>query len=282
MDTGMSNAEQIEYWNGRVGDTWADMQERMDLAFTPVTAALLAAAAPAPGEDVLDIGCGSGETSLALAAAVGEDGFVTGVDISAPLLDRARARSEGLDIDIEFVEADAATFDEGQRDLIISRFGVMFFADPVAAFANIRSLAVAGGRLAFVCWQVPAGNRWATLPAEVLADVVAPDPRYDPLAPGPFAFADPERVTGILVAAGWPDVALVPLTFPMLMGDGADAVAAAVEFAMRIGPTARAVREAGPEVAGRARARLAEAFPAYLRDGIVALDAAAWVVTARA
>lgn len=278
----MSNAEQAEYWNGRVGETWAEMQERMDLALTPLTAALLAAAAPAPGEDVLDIGCGSGETSLALAAAVGEDGFVTGVDISAPLLDRARERSEGLDLDIEFVEVDAASFDEGQRDLIVSRFGVMFFADPVAAFTNIRSLAAVDGRLAFACWQAPSSNHWATLALAALADVLPAIPATDPRAPGPFAFADPEHVGAILAASGWRDVVLAPFCFDMVMGDGADPVAAAVHFALKIGPAARAIHDAGREVAAIAADRLSEAFRKHLRDSVVALPAAVWIVTARA
>ena len=282
MTAAMRNAEQVEYWNGRVGETWAGMQDRMDRALTPVTAALLAAAAPALGDDVLDVGCGSGETSLALASAVGEDGFVTGVDISVPLLAAARARTADLALDIEFVEADAAGFDEGGRDLIVSRFGVMFFDDPVAAFANLHRLALAGGRLAFACWQPPARNLWATLPLDLLGDLLPDAAIADPYAPGPFAFADPDRVGAILAAAGWRDIAFAPCDFAMLTGDGDDPAAAATQFALRIGPAARAVREAGPDVIVEAKRRLQQAFGAHVADGVVALPAAAWIVTARA
>ena len=136
----MSNSEQIEYWNSKVGDTWARMQARLDRAFTPVTAALLTIAAPQPGEDVLDVGCGTGETTLALVGAVGDDGAVMGVDISEALLARARERADELVCDVEFHNVDAATFDtEPGFDLVVSRFGVMFFDDPVAAFANHRA-----------------------------------------------------------------------------------------------------------------------------------------------
>ncbi len=279
-DAAMQNAEQIDYWNGKAGETWVAMQDRMDRALSPVTAALLTAAAPALGEEVLDIGCGAGETSLAFAVAVGEDGFVTGVDISAPLLARARERAQGVELDIEFVEADAATFDEGDRDLIVSRFGVMFFDDPVAAFTNIHGLAVPGGRLAFACWQPPSANRWATLPMELLADLAPVETSADPHAPGPFAFADKDRTGAILTDAGWRDIAFAPVDFAMAMGDGDDPIASAVGFALKIGPAARAIREAGPDAVAIARTRLSAAFAEHVADGAVALPAAVWIVTA--
>ncbi len=280
----MSNAEQIEYWNGKVGETWVRMQDRMDLALTPVTAALLSLAAPKPGEHVLDIGCGSGETTLALASAVGDDGVAIGIDISEPLLARARQRGEELLSDADFRLADAATFaDEGDGfDLLVSRFGVMFFADPVAAFANIYRLAVSGARLCFACWQLPSENLWATLPMQLLGDLIPADPRYDPHAPGPFAFADPERVAGILEQAGWQNIVFHALPFGMVMGEGDDPAAAAVNFALRIGPAARAIRDAGPDVEAEAKVRLAAAFADHLSNGQVALPAAIWLVTADA
>lgn len=279
----MSNAEQVEYWNSKVGDTWARMQDRLDLAFTPVTAALLSLAAPQPGEHALDIGCGSGETTLALAGAVGEGGTALGLDISEQLLARARIRADELLSDAEFRSADAATFaDDDGFDLVVSRFGVMFFADPVAAFANLHRLAVPGGRLAFACWQPLADNLWATLPMQALAHLLPPLPPADPLAPGPFAFADPERVHGILEAAGWQDIAFQALLFAMLVGEGDDPVAAAVHFNLRIGPAARAIREAGPDAEAAAPAALATALAPYLGPGGVGLPAAVWLVSARA
>ncbi len=277
------NADQVEYWNGKAGETWARMQQRMDAALTPVTAALLSLAAPQPGEAVLDIGAGTGETTLALAAAVGEAGTALGLDISEPMLARARQRAEELLSDAEFRIADASTFTDDQAfDLIMSRFGVMFFADPGAAFANLRRLAAPGGRLCFACWQAPSENLWATLPMQLLADVIPPDPRYDPLAPGPFAFADPERVASILTDAGWQGVTCHALPFAMTMGVGDDPVQSAVDFALRIGPAARSVREAGPDVEAIARTRLHAAFAEHARDGVVGLPATVWLVAAHA
>ena len=279
----MSNEEQIEYWNGKVGETWAKMQARMDRALTPVTAALLSIAAPQPGEDVLDIGCGSGETTLALAGAVGDDGSATGVDISEPLLARARARAEELLSEAEFIAADAATYrDDMGYDLIVSRFGVMFFADPIAAFANIHALAAPGGRLCVACWQPPADNGWATFPLTTLASLVPAQPPSDPHAPGPFAFADPERVHGILTAAGWTDIAFHAVPFTMVIGEGDDPVTAAVDFNLRIGPAARAIRDAGRDIEPAARAALAAALGNLLVDGAIGLPGAVWLVSAAA
>lgn len=279
----MSNADQIDYWNGPAGQNWARMQERMDAVLTPVTAALLSLAAPQPGEDVLDIGCGSGETTLALAGAVGDDGSALGLDISEPLLERARARAAELLSDAEFRNADAASFDtESGFDLLVSRFGVMFFDDPIAAFANLHDLAAPGGRLCFACWQEESENLWATLPMRVLADLLPPSPACDPLAPGPFAFADPERVHAILVTAGWQDIAFHALPFTMTIGDGVDPVASAVHFNLRIGPAARMIRDAGPDVEPAARVALAAALGAYVSGGVVGLPAAVWLVSARA
>lgn len=279
----MSNADQIDYWNGAAGQTWARMQERMDAVLTPVTAGLLSLAAPQPGEDVLDIGCGSGETTLALAGAVGDDGSVLGLDISEPLLERARERAEELLSDAEFRNADASQFDaESGFVLIVSRFGVMFFDDPTAAFTNLHRLAAPGGRLCFACWQPPSENLWATLATSALVDILPPSPPSDPLAPGPFAFADPERVHEILAAAGWQDIAFHALPFGMVVGVGDDPVASAVQFNLRIGPAARSIREAGPDVEPAAKLALAAALKPYLADGVVSLPAAIWLVSARA
>lgn len=279
----MSNAEQIEYWNSKVGDTWARMQARLDRAFTPVTAALLSVAAPQPGEDVLDVGCGTGETTLALAGAVGDDGAATGVDISDALLTRARERADELLCDADFVNADAATFDaEPGFDLIVSRFGVMFFNDPAAAFANLHRLAAPGGRLVFACWQPPAENLWATLPMQALAALLPEQPAADPHAPGPFAFADPARVEAILAAAGWQDIAFDDLPFEMVVGEGEDPIASAVQFNLRIGPAARLVRDAGPEAEAAAPAVLAGALAPYRKADTVALPGAVWLVSAAA
>jgi ubiquinone/menaquinone biosynthesis C-methylase UbiE len=279
----MSNAEQIEYWNSKVGDTWARMQARLDRAFTPVTTALLSVAAPQPGEAVLDVGCGTGETTLAVAGAVGEDGTVLGLDVSEALLARARERADELLCTADFQKADAASFaDDDRFDLVISRFGVMFFDDPVAAFANLHRLAAPGGRLVFACWQPPSENLWATLPMQALASLLPEQPASDPHAPGPFAFADPARVEAILRDAGWRDIRFDDLPFEMLVGEGDDPIASAVQFNLRIGPAARLVRDAGPDVEAAAPAVLAAALARYCGADGVALPGAVWLVSAAA
>jgi len=276
------NKEQIEYWNADAGRGWAKMQARMDHALTPVTAALFDLARPLPGERAMDIGCGTGETSLALAAAVGEDGAVLGVDISRPMLDVAEARAESLESHAEFQEADAAALPgAADHDLVISRFGVMFFDDPVFALGNIRQHVKIGGRFCFVCWQAPDENGWATLSTAAVAELLPPSPPADPLAPGPFAFAEGSRLEAILEEAGWSDISLVPQDFLMAIGRGEDPIADAVDFSVKIGPAARAIRDGGADVAAKAKAKLAEIYADHLHDGAVALPASIWLVSAR-
>ncbi len=275
------NEAMRDYWNGDVGRTWVDMQARMDNALAPVAAALLDVAKARLGERVLDIGCGSGATTLALAAAVGDTGHVTGADISAPLLDLARRRAEATTA--AFIEVDAASFATTLRfDLIASRFGVMFFDDPVAAFTHLHGLAEPAGRLAFACWRAPAENRWATLAVAALGDLLPPAAPADPHGPGPFAFADAARVCAILLDAGWQDVAAAPFDFGIRMGEGGEPAAAATDFALRIGPAARAVADAADLDRDAVTAALNRAFAGEVADGAVTLAAAVWLVTARA
>jgi SAM-dependent methyltransferase len=181
----------------------------------------------------------------------------------------------------EFIAADASVWaDESGFDLILSRFGVMFFADPQAAFTHLHGLAAPGGRLVFACWQPAARNLWATLPMTALADLLPAQPPADPHAPGPFAFADAARVATMLEGAGWQDLAFHSLPFGMLIGGGDDPIADAVSFNLKIGPAARVVRDAG--IGDEARPRLAAALQPFLADGRVKLPGAVWVVTARA
>ena len=276
--TDAPNAQQITYWNEAAGPTWADLQGPLDRQLAPLGRAAMAALAPRPGERVLDIGCGAGGTSLQLAQAVAPGGDVTGVDISRPLLEVARQRASGIP-GLSFVEADAQTypFETAGFDAVFSRFGVMFFADPTAAFANIRRALKPGGRLAFVCWRAPAENPIMTLPmAAALAHLPPPAPP-EPGAPGPFAFADPERVRTILGTAGFTDIAVTPHNEKIGGGD-LDTV---VGLALKVGPLGAMLRE-HPDQRDTVIASVRAALAAHDGPDGVKLDSATWIVTARA
>jgi SAM-dependent methyltransferase len=283
-DTGTEpNAAQIAYWNNEAGPRWVAMQQRMDAMLTPLLQAVLDRARPLAGETVLDIGCGCGATLLELGGRVGSNGSVLGVDISAPMLGRARERvADNSLTNVRLVLADAAThrFAPGAFDLAFSRFGVMFFDDPVSAFVNIRSALAATGRLAFVCWASPQDNPWLLAPMAAARPHLPPQPESDPNAPGPFAFADRDRVRSILLGAGFSTVEVVRHdTSIHICGPGE--LDEAARFVVQSGPVGRAMAGATPE----ARAAVEDAILAELRrvEGPtgVELSGSAWLVSAR-
>lgn len=266
-------------WTGVVGSAWADQWRRTDRSFGALTDRLLEPAAIAGFTAALDIGCGAGELVERMARAA-PAAHVTGVDISAELIAVARARCAGL-ANVDLVEADAATWNGTGKlppDLLISRHGVMFFADPVAAFAHLRGCSAPDARLRFSCFRAREDNAWA----EALAGVLpAPATPPDPAAPGPFAFADPARVEAVLTAAGWEEIAFEPIDYAMVAGEGENAVDEALAYFQRIGPAARALRELPERARAAARARLREMLAGQHADGRVAMAAAAWIVTSR-
>jgi SAM-dependent methyltransferase len=277
------NDEQRRYWNSDAGQAWARRQERLDRQIAPHGERALAAAEPRAGERVLDVGCGCGATTLALARRVEASGFATGLDLSGPMLERARQRAAEAGLDnVAFREEDAQTarLDE-PADLVFSRFGVMFFADPVAAFANLAAALRPGGRLAFVCWQGVMKNPWVTVPmAAVAAHLPLPAPP-PPGTPGPFAFGDAERVRDILERAGFAGIEIEGAEIPMSPGSGD--LEDAVDLYLEIGPVAALLREhpdgaaLAPKVADAIRSALA---PLASGDELV-LGSAAWIVRAR-
>lgn len=274
------NAKQIEDWNGSVGEHWAAEQENTDRLIAAFGEAALRAAAAQAGERVLDVGCGCGDTALALASMVGARGSVTGLDVSAPMLAVARRRAAGID-NVTFIEGDAAKVQlNGPFDLLYSRFGVMFFDDPVQAFVHMRRAMAPGGRLAFACWQLAKDNPWAMVPVMAARQAAAMDlPPADPHAPGPFAFGDSGRLTGILEAAGFRDVKTEPFQAPMYLGSSPRSAA---EGATRIGPASRLAREAGKDKLPAITDAIETALtPLAAADGSVALPGWIWVVTAR-
>jgi ubiquinone/menaquinone biosynthesis C-methylase UbiE len=274
------NEQQIEYWNGQVGERWVAFQTRLDAALAEIASAAYAFADVKAGERVLDIGCGCGTTTLEFAKAVAPDGAVTAIDISHPMLEVARARAAEAGAKIAFVEADAGAHGfKPDFDLMFSRFGVMFFADPVAAFANIRTALRPGGRLRFVCWRAAKENLWAVVPFAAAKDLLPPQEEVAPHAPGPFAFADGERLKKILAEAGFSNPRLEKLEAHMNMGGDLDA---AVDQAFKIGPLARALADADDALKDEARARVREVLAKFQTPRGIALPAACWLVGAEA
>lgn len=271
------NAAQVAYWNGPAGDRWAATWELLDRTEAGITEAVLGLAAARAGERVLDVGCGAGSTTLALRERVGAGGAVTGIDISAQLLAVARARAAGTDI--TFVEGDASkqAF-RPEHELVFSRFGVMFFAEPVSAFANILRAAAPGGRLAFVCWRTIDDNPWMTAPMAAARELVPGAVVPPPHVPGPFAFVDRERLHGILAGAGWREIAIERHDHAMILGGGLEE---AVRASMMIGPLARATADVSPDLREGVRERLREALPAYAGPRGITLPASSWLVSAR-
>src|SRR4051794_27854808 len=193
------NADQIAYWNGPGGQRWADRQQAQDILLAPVADILIKRARPAFGERVLDVGCGSGAISIAVAEKVGPTGHVLGIDISAPMLARARQIApSGLPIEFEHADATVYPFPPATFDILVSRFGVMFFAEPVLSFANMRKSLKPSGRVAFACWREPRENPLFMAPLQAVYKHVPRLPQLGPEEPGPFAFASEQRVRRIL------------------------------------------------------------------------------------
>jgi len=279
----MQNDEQFEYWNGPDGQHWVDRDTLFDAMLGPFVEPLLDAAEIATADRVLDIGCGNGATSRA-AARRATNGAVVGVDISGLMLARARERAteEGL-ANVEFVHADAQDHDfadhAGRFDALVSRFGVMFFGDPVAAFANLAAALRPGGHVAFVCWQSLFVNQWVAVPAAALLPIVGPQDPPPPDAPGPFAFADRDRVHSILGVAGFTRIELDDLHVPVLVGGGLP-LDEAVAFLSEGGMGKRLLGDADAPTRERALAAVRDALEPFATPDGVRLDSASWLVRA--
>jgi SAM-dependent methyltransferase len=268
------------HWKDAMGRAWADLHPLMERMNLPIGEAVAHRAEPRPDERVLDVGCGTGATTLDMARRVGPQGRCVGVDISPLLLEAARdaAVAEGVD-QAWFVEADAQTypFEAGAFDAVISRFGVMFFDDPDAAFANLRCALRPDGRLAFACWRSAADNPLSLVPVEAAAPFLPPRPPAAKDAPGRFAFADPDRVRGVLARSGWRDIeiepldALTPVSFDELMA-----------LSLRLGSLGPVLRDQPAAVREQVHEVVADSLRPYVVDGVVPMTAACWLVAARA
>jgi SAM-dependent methyltransferase len=282
MSDQATNADQIAFWNAKAGSKWVEYQMQLDRQIGVLGDAMLRAAGLGAGHRVLDVGCGCGATALQAAAMVGTSGTVTGVDVSAPMLARARARQGGLS-QVQFVEADvqADALGAALYDRVISRFGVMFFTDPVAAFRNVRAAMAPAGRLAFVCWRGADENPWMSEPVKVAAQHVELPPAPPADAPGPMSFADPERVRRILNAASLAAIEIVKHDAPCVIGGGGD-LDTCVDFLFNVGPLSRALMSADFNEQSKAaiRASVCDVLRPYLTPTGVVMPCAVWIVTA--
>src|ERR1700730_587686 len=277
------NAAQIEFWNSAASRAWADQYERMDRAVADLTKALLDMATPQLGEHVLDIGCGSGTTVLELAARIGQDGYVLGADISNQSVARARQRiADAGSRHAEVIVADVSchAFAPNTFDLVFSRFGVMFFSDPPAAFANVRRAMKPGGRVALAVFRAASEGLWPHGPLEGVRHLLPPIPTPGPEESGPFSWADPTRVHRILEGAGFREVSLTPVE-PVIRLASTGEAAEAADFVMVLGPLTRVLPALSAAQRETVRAALEVFFQKYSRAQGVFMPAANWVVRAR-
>jgi SAM-dependent methyltransferase len=277
-----ANAGQTEFWNSASGQRWVTHQEALDQRLAPLTAALMERAGIRSGEAVIDVGCGAGTTTLQLAAAVGAHGSVLGIDISEPLLAAARRRVlQTGRTNVRLLRADAQTqrFERACHDRVVSRFGVMFFDDPVGAFANLASALRPGGRLAFASWGSLEENPWFVLPLEVGVPRLGPPEPQPPRAPGPLALSEPDYIHEILTGAGYAQVRIDRLYSHL---PGARSTRAEAELMSLFGPLSRLLRERGADEATRTAlvADLADRLNPYATADGVRLPASFHLVTA--
>ena len=279
----MANADMSEFWNGDGGEKWVRFQERMDAGLIPFGNKAMAVAEVSPGEVVIDVGCGCGDTTLELARRAGPQGRVLGVDISKPILARAQARLDvAAEQNITFEQGDAQIhrFAPATADVVFSRFGIMFFDDPAAAFGNLRRGMKPGGRVTFICWRPAQDNEWIGLSLGVVAKHVPLPLPPGPEDPGPMSFGDPDRVRRVLTSAGLSDIAIERSNMPFRIGGNRTE---AVEFLTQLGPAGGAIAQANTDDGTKTRiaADMREALAPYDTGQGVVIGAATWIVTAR-
>ena len=275
-----ANASQIEFWNGAMGGKWAEMRKQFDAMLRPLGEVTLARAALRPGHRAIDIGCGCGDSAAEIARRVAPGGSVTGIDISEVMLAEARRRPVPESAILRFERADAAHHDfrDAGADRLFSRFGVMFFAEPERAFANLRRAHAPTGQLTFICWGDPDDNPWMKVPVEIAARHVPPPDPPPPGAPGPFAFGSAARIAAILEAAGWSDFVIDRHDQDILLGGGGG-VENAVSFFLSQS-RAGSLGSAAPAVRAAVTRDLTAALSAYAGPEGVRMPSSSWIVTA--
>jgi SAM-dependent methyltransferase len=278
-DTGSSNSDQAALWNGASGRAWVDEQALLDQILEPFQDLLLAEVAAASPSRVLDIGCGAGSTTLAVARLLGDAGRCTGIDISAPLLAAARLRAEREGAKVDFVQADVQghAFEPARFDMLISRFGVMFFDDPVRAFTNLRRGAAQRGALRFVAFRSAAENPFMTTAERAVAPLLPQLPPRRPDAPGQFAFADRNRVARILEASGWDAIDIRPIDVDCQLPEKD-----LIRYLTRLGPLGTIFAELDENTRATVLRKVRVAFEPYVHGDVVRTTPACWMVGAQA
>ncbi|VWC52680.1 class I SAM-dependent methyltransferase [Burkholderia lata] len=279
METSRPNDEQSALWNGPSGRAWVDTQAPIDRMFEPLEKLLVDAVATSPAGSVLDVGCGTGAVTLAIARRLGADVHCTGIDISARMIDAAQARAERCGVRARFVCADVQThaFEPASVDLIVSRLGVMFFDDPVRAFANLRHAARPNAQMRFVAWRGAADNPFMTIAEQAAAPLLPNLPARRPGAPGQFGFGDRQRIASVLSDSGWADIAIEPVDLACALPEPA-----LDDYISRLGPVGLALLEVDDATRRRVVDTMRAAFEPYIDGAEVRFDAACWLVTARA
>lgn len=279
MEMERHNDEQITLWNGVAGQAWVDEQALLDRVLAPFQELLVQAVRASAARQVLDVGCGTGGTAVAVARLLAGSGRCTGIDVSEPMIAAARARAERERAPASFVCADAQVyaFEDRSFDMIISRFGVMFFADPVQAFANLRRAAKDGAGLRFVSWRSAAENPFMTTAERAAAPLLPGLPARQPDAPGPFALADEGRVARVLEESGWTAIDIQPIDVPCTLPE-----TELDRYLSRFGPVGLALREADEPTRTRVIQTVRAAFDPYVHGDDVRYTAACWMVDAAA
>jgi SAM-dependent methyltransferase len=278
-DTNHVAGTQAALWNGPAAQGWVGEQALLDRLYLPFQERLVAAVIAAAPRSVLDVGCGTGSTTLAIARTLGDGARVTGIDISAPMLAAATARAAEAGVAAHFIRADAQThaFEPASVDLIVSRFGVMFFDAPVRAFANLREAARPGAALQCIAWRSAAENPFMTAAERAAAPLLPDLPPRRPDVPGQFAFADGDRVRRILDESGWTQGDVQPLDVPCRLSE-----ADLLTYVSRLGPVGIALREADAETRAGVMTVVRAAFGPYVVDGECRFTAACWMIGGRA
>ncbi|MFN3230712.1 MAG: class I SAM-dependent methyltransferase [Alphaproteobacteria bacterium] len=283
IDNHGPNADQIEFWNGDGGRKFIKYQNALDIMIGPFGDAAIEQLSVKRGEMILDVGCGCGSTTIDLARLVGSTGEAVGVDISEIMLARAEdvaAHAEVTNVFFEHADVETSPLHRDSFDAAFSRFGVMFFKNPVTAFANMARVLHEKGRIGFACWQPIDRNPWLSLQLQAVLPFVDPPEPQEPDAPGPFSLADPDRIRAVLKGGGFTSINISPFAPDIILGATHD-LDDAVDFGLEMGPAGGLLEGADEATVAKAKAAVRDALaPHHGSDG-VKVAAAAWIVTAQ-